>query len=93
MRVYKTSVAVPALTAFPGVRITLPVHPITGGPLFGNQMIVTATPFGAPPGGLPHFATVSGQGATALFVDVMVWDLGGGPAAADDTVDVHILGY
>jgi len=80
------------MTAPPGVAIILPVHPITGGSLFPNQMVAVASAQGAN-GMTMHVANVWGQAAGAAAINIMVWSAGGGLPALPDVVDVIVAGW
>lgn len=91
-RVYSGQVAWAAPgVPYPGVTVTLPVHPITGGALFPNQMHVVATAQGL--GGVASIVTVGGAGAGAAGFTIMVWAAGGGTQTAAEAVDYIVTGY
>lgn len=91
-RMVRLTVPWTPMTPPPGVVLTLPVHPITGGSLFPNQMTAVASAGGAG-GTTMHVANVYGMAPGAASVGLMVWSAGGGLPGVADTVDVIVAGW
>ncbi len=92
-RIVSGSVAWPTNgVAAPGVTVTLPVHPITGGSMFPNAMYVVASCQGNG-GTVAHIALPSGHGAGATTFKIMVRDSANAQATTADTIEWAAFGY
>lgn len=77
-------------TAHPGMTVTLPVHPVTGGALFPNAGVVTATAYGT----ATTFAVVNAQlDRAANTIKLMVWGSGNVAHATNQDVYWYAVGY